>query len=527
MVVAGVNINDYYWSLKTKFKLEIGISNLLSNEYSPTFGKYPEIVWFPMGTYILTSFNTSLSVNGLTISLSGKDKMCMLNGELGGQLFASIDFGTEETLSYQVRKVEPTADNSNTLMSNSYYEIVDDEDTSTEQCIYELNNKDGKWFQLNGAYIYDDNNTYTGNHYTKYKKIIAPDQLFIQLDTSQEYSPNIFFYKKDSEDYYILNTTNSWKDSNNFKLKDLYEVERNYSIKKIPLEKIIRESVHAYAKEPFHNIIIQDVDKYALEQISYKGDTPLIALRNLSTGHFSNIRFFDSFEVYNGQNIMDLSNFEWDSLVEESISSTGDIIKVENKTFYLSSQQEYELSSISEKKNFYKAAKIEYGQDIGYRITDLVYNGDLITSIGESLTSVLDKIKNMLGDFEYFYDTDGRFIFRRKPIYVNTSWSHFITTADERYVTYANNLSKYSYSFEGNNLITAIQNTPILTNLKNDFIVWGKRKGLNGEDIPIHARYAIDKKPTYYKALNGQVYTTTYQSQGDNVVDWREINLSR
>jgi len=84
MVAADVNINDYYWSLKTKFKLEIGISNLLSNEYSPTFGKYPEIVWFPMGTYILTSFNTSLSVNGLTISLSGKDKMCMLNGELGG-----------------------------------------------------------------------------------------------------------------------------------------------------------------------------------------------------------------------------------------------------------------------------------------------------------------------------------------------------------------------------------------------------------------------------------------------------------
>ena len=24
---------------------------------------------------------------------------------------------------------------------------------------------------------------------------------------------------------------------------------------------------------------------------------------------------------------------------------------------------------------------------------------------------MLDKIKNMLGEFEYFYDTDGRFIF--------------------------------------------------------------------------------------------------------------------
>jgi hypothetical protein len=41
----------------------------------------------------------------------------------------------------------------------------------------------------------------------------------------------------------------------------------------------------------------------------------------------------------------------------------------------------------------------------------LVYPGDLITNIGESLTSMLDKIKNMLGDFEYFYDVDGRFVF--------------------------------------------------------------------------------------------------------------------
>jgi len=81
----------------------------------------------------------------------------------------------------------------------------------------------------------------------------------------------------------------------------------------------------------------------------------------------------------------------------------------------------------------------------------------------------------MLGDFEYFYDTDGRFIFRRKPIYVNTSWSHFVNNEDERYVTYSNDLDKYSFSFEGNIFLTAIQNTPSLSNVKNDFIVWGKR----------------------------------------------------
>ena len=59
----------------------------------------------------------------------------------------------------------------------------------------------------------------------------------------------------------------------------------------------------------------------------------------------------------------------------------------------------------------YSATKVEYGTTAGYRTTDLVYPGDLISSVGESLTSILDKIKNTIGVFEYFYDIDGRFIF--------------------------------------------------------------------------------------------------------------------
>jgi len=54
---------------------------------------------------------------------------------------------------------------------------------------------------------------------------------------------------------------------------------------------------------------------------------------------------------------------------------------------------------------------VEFGYTAGYRETDLIYPGELISSIGESLTSILDKLKNMLGAFEYFYDIEGRFIF--------------------------------------------------------------------------------------------------------------------
>ena len=56
-------------------------------------------------------------------------------------------------------------------------------------------------------------------------------------------------------------------------------------------------------------------------------------------------------------------------------------------------------------------ARIDYGQAAGYRLTDLTYSDDLISNIGDSLTSILDKIVNMLGNFEYFYDVEGRFVF--------------------------------------------------------------------------------------------------------------------
>ena len=59
-------------------------------------------------------------------------------------------------------------------------------------------------------------------------------------------------------------------------------------------------------------------------------------------------------------------------------------------------------------------AKVTYGDTAGYRFTDLTYPGDLIGNIGENLTSILDKIKNMLGDFEYFYNLDGQFVFQKK-----------------------------------------------------------------------------------------------------------------
>jgi hypothetical protein len=86
--------------------------------------------------------------------------------------------------------------------------------------------------------------------------------------------------------------------------------------------------------------------------------------------------------------------------------------------------------------------------------------------------------------------------------------------------------TQYSYRFEDEALFTAISNSPNINNLKNDFSIWGTRKSATGDDLPIHARYAIDKKPTQYKSLDwykdgeckdtSKLYTTAE-------FDWREI----
>jgi hypothetical protein len=56
---------------------------------------------------------------------------------------------------------------------------------------------------------------------------------------------------------------------------------------------------------------------------------------------------------------------------------------------------------------------IDKGDTVGYRLTDLTFPGgqDLILGAGSSITQLLDAIIQVLGEFEYFYDLHGRFVF--------------------------------------------------------------------------------------------------------------------
>lgn len=419
LVAQEININDFYWGLTNKFQLEIG----LKNEINPS---YPNIIWFKKGKYCITGFNTTYNTNNYQISISGQDKMCMLNGTLGGSLYASIDFGQIESY-------------------DTIYEEVD---------------------------FLEDYTTFVANKYYTYNKNYTPlngEEEYIIANN--EYDENLQYYSK-------LMTS---------------------SLESLPLKHIIREAVHTYANEPYHNIVINDLEDYGLELLEYRGDKSLYFFFN--AGICENMTYNDEMEV----------TYEaWDS--PKKLSEL-DINKNEINNLvdgFNDATLELELKDGNGIK--YTVAKVEYGQTAGYRQTDLIYPGELISSVGETLTSILDKIKNMLGDFEYFYDLDGRFVFQRKKAYVNTTWNTLVETDDkDMYAENASYTSDVQYSFEDNNLITSFSNNPQLNNLKNDFSVWGVRKGINDKDIPIHARFAIDKKPFFYKTFNGEYYISDIQ----------------
>lgn len=91
LITENNSFNLGYWVANSKFKLLIGLQNNVDS-------KYESIIWFPQGTYVITSFNSSQNANSSTISISGKDKMCLLNGEVGGHFTASTELAFEEII---------------------------------------------------------------------------------------------------------------------------------------------------------------------------------------------------------------------------------------------------------------------------------------------------------------------------------------------------------------------------------------------------------------------------------------------
>jgi len=134
--------------------------------------------------------------------------------------------------------------------------------------------------------------------------------------------------------------------------------------------------------------------------LEYRGDTILYLLRDTVSDIFTNMTIRGEQPCF----------YKDDEGVSHSITFNT-IPRYDNLVNLENTNNPTIITLTENSNNKYTVANIDYGNVPGYRLTDLTYAGDLIANVGETLTSILDKIKNMLGDYEYFYDIDGRFIF--------------------------------------------------------------------------------------------------------------------
>lgn len=98
------NINSLF-AINKKCKIEKGIRNTVpeyynepTNEFINYQEEYGDIVWFPLGVYVMFNPAISHQMTGVNISMQLKDKMCLLNGDLGGQIHSPVGFGIKDEI---------------------------------------------------------------------------------------------------------------------------------------------------------------------------------------------------------------------------------------------------------------------------------------------------------------------------------------------------------------------------------------------------------------------------------------------
>lgn len=145
------------------------------------------------------------------------------------------------------------------------------------------------------------------------------------------------------------------------------------------------------------------------------------------------------------------------------------------------------------------------GSIIGYEATPLVYPGKLECKAGDTVATVLDKIKNTLGNYEWFYDVYGRFHFQKIKNYLNENKvSNIHNVNANNYLGLVDNIGT-AYQFNDLSLVSSITVNPSFDNVKNDFTVWGTTKTASGADKPIRYHAILETKPTAYTTLGASI----------------------
>ncbi len=266
-----------------------------------------------------------------------------------------------------------------------------------------------------------------------------------------------------------------------FDAMDTQTKDGHWIEQKVLIYNIISELVNHYGGEDLNNIVIDDVPLRIRKIMKWIGDTPLYG--------------------------------------KITTNNTG----VEQWTFSLSSSN--------------NSNKYDYGADVGYIYSDFVLQDELYSNPGDSVCTILDKIKNILGNYEYFYDEMGIFHFREIKNFLNVTQAEFVLDemSENDYLVETTN-EKALYSFKDNKNITSISITPNYSNIKNEYIVYGIMPGDAKESAAkIMYHLVIDEKPRlieddqnhpepYYGVFENIAYYTDPLDGLNKLAKWLKIN---
>lgn len=627
---ASVNGNEYSvedgnmdFAINKKVFIELGVKN-----YSHQYKDYP-ILWFPQGVFFITDFNISSgSTTSVNISLSLKDKMAGLNGEIGGKFpattvldemdtqSASGAFITEKVKLYDLitevvhhwggedlnniiiedvplrirRVMRWMGDNPIWLIHKNgtaeagdlWYDVVTDPPDNTlqqalQKVLEDLGNKQDAEAKAIKSTLDKVNNEITEleNRLTAYNRDqTLYSNAITELQGKMEFAEN---YAKKIEDllakYKDSMTLNNW--NNLLHAYDEFKDNASAAKEKEVLDEIakIQEELNKCLSEQEYSLnsklenaqkLVQNIKSEA-QKIQLNEDimryTQEISTFQLQASSHKNAfkeidnRFADDTDSLNatliemGRVIDTISEDRENSntntaTIEHSLNELAKVVEqikkdsqnvsdsiarkkaeaaslkntlsetaIKNKTdrenLILSTTEEYYKRVENEDiwSNNPMPIMIENGMDAGYIYDDFYYTSELVMQAGQNVTDALDQIKQYLGNYEYFYDEFGIFHFREIKNYMNTTQGKIVLedmSKNDYLVEVTTNKSEYTFS-DDSNLINITVN-PQYGNIKNDYIVQGKREGSSSDvSYPVRYHLAIDKKPqpgnVYYDLL--------------------------
>lgn len=363
-------------AINKKIKVSIGIIDL-TNPFME------EPLWFPCGTYVMTTCKSNADVNSQKITITCLDKMCLHNGEIAGKLEYTTRLDSED--------ITPT-----------YINYITNLQTDYELLKKDLNKKE--------TYL----TSMEVNINTIYREVEGLNSIL------------------EAECIQLLTLINKIRTTENSDRETIDNLLIEFS------EGITELFVNSRRKK----LLIKDIIKYAA--ISLGGELP------------------------------------------------GKVI----------------INDVPEKIK--TPIYVDKNGTIGYKMISFIYPNELTLNTGDVVTTVYEKCKQALGgNYEYFYDVEGNFIFQEIKNYLDNTIVPLNELRNSNY-KYSFEKTPIQFDFSKYNIVSSYAASPNWKNIKNDFYVWG-----NNEEALIGYHLVIDDKPVVPN------YVKDYTRE-DQKLDWRE-----